>query len=63
MTWKPEITSVALEKEMESLNVPEEDRDEVRRFAEFLKRRKDKQDGKELPPLSTEMRAWLEGKT
>lgn len=56
--WIPDLAGVELEKRMEARDVPEEDRDEVRRFAEFLRWRKDKQAGKTLEPMSEEMKAW-----
>lgn len=59
--WTPEGASPQLEELMEAKDLPEGDRDEVRRFAEFLGRRKDKKEGKELPPAPEGMREWLEG--
>lgn len=61
MTWKPDNASIDLERKMEEANAPESDRDEVRRFAEWLRRRKDVKDGKEVPPRTPEMTAWLKG--
>ena len=58
----PDLASSALEEEMEAKELPEEDRDEVRRFAEFLQRRKDFRAGKELPPAPKGMKDWLLGK-
>lgn len=46
---------------MEQREIHEEDRDEIRRFAEYLARRKAERDGKNLPPLPDEMRKWLLG--
>lgn len=60
--WKPDIASMETEELMEEHDLPEEDRDEVRRFSEFLRRRKDKKAGRELPPMPKEMRDWLLGK-
>ncbi len=59
--WDPDLASPQLEQLMEDRNVPEEDRDEVRRLSEFLQRRKDKKDGKTLPPAPEGMREWLQG--
>ncbi len=60
--WKPEKASEDMEKKLEDQQVPEEDRDEVRRLAEFLRRRKAKRNGEELPPAPEGMRDWLLGK-
>jgi hypothetical protein len=60
--WTPDLASQPLEELMEAKNLPEEDRDEVRRFAEFLQRRKDVREGKTLPPAPDGMRDWLLGK-
>ncbi len=59
--WVPDMASEETEILMEENDLPEEDRDEVRRFAEFLRRRKDKKDGKELPPAPEGMKDWLLG--
>lgn len=59
--WMPDFTSVPMEEAMEAKDIPEEDRDEVRRFAEYLRRRKDKREGKPLPPAPDGMREWLLG--
>lgn len=61
MTWKPDPASLPIEVEMEAKDIPEQDRDEVRRFVEFLRWKSDKQAGKEPAPLTDEMRAWLLG--
>lgn len=61
-TWEPDMASVEMEELMEGKDLPESDRDEVRRFAEFLRRVKDKKAGKELPPAPEGMRDWLLGK-
>lgn len=61
-TWKPDSASRDIEEKMEAADLPEGDRDEVRRFAEFLQRRKDHLAGKDLPPAPEGMREWLEGK-
>lgn len=60
--WNPSLANLELETLMESQEVDESDRDEVRRFAEFLQRRKDKRDGLAVGPMPNAMRAWLEGK-
>lgn len=60
--WKPDGASRDIEEKMEAADLPEGDRDEVRRFAEFLQRRKDHREGKDLPPAPEGMREWLEGK-
>lgn len=62
MPWEPDMASVPLEELMEAKDLPEGDRDEVRRFAEFLRRRKDRKDGKKLPPAPEGMKDWLLGK-
>jgi len=62
MSWKPSLASLPVEKEMERKDLPEEDREEVRRFAEFLRRKRDKREGKELPPMPDGMKDWLIGK-
>ena len=59
--WEPAGAATDLEELMESTDLPEEDRDELRRFAEFLGRVKDKREGKELAPAPEGMRAWLKG--
>jgi hypothetical protein len=61
MTWEPAGASCKLEKLMEKKDAPEQDRDELRRFAEFLARQKDKKEGKKLDPMPPEMKAWLLG--
>jgi len=60
--WEPDFVSEELEKEMEEKNLPEGDRDEIRRFAEFLQWRKAKKADKKTPPISQEMKDWLLGK-
>ena len=60
--WTPDLGPVKLEELMEAKDLPEEDRDEVRRFAEVLRRRKDKKEGKKLPPAPEGMKDWLLGK-
>ncbi len=59
--WTPDLASVDLEQKMEAENVPEDDRDELRRFEEVLRRRKAKHEGAELPPAPDGMREWLLG--
>ena len=61
MAWNPEMASLPLEQEMERKELPEEDRDELRRFAEVLRRRKATPKG-EAVPLTGEMKEWLQGK-
>lgn len=41
---------------MEAQDLPESDRNEVRRFAEVLKRRKSKREGKPPPPAPDSMK-------
>ncbi len=50
---------ITIEEIMESNDIPESDRDEVRTFQEFLQRRKDKRDGKPVAVLSEELKGWL----
>ncbi len=59
--WEPDPASEAMEESMESANLPEEDRDEVRRFAEVLRRIGDKKQGKTLPPMPDGMKEWMLG--
>lgn len=59
--WIPDLADQPIEEAMEAQDVPEGDRDEVRRFAEFLRRRQAKQEGRELPPPPEGMREWLLG--
>lgn len=59
--WVPDLASVEIEQLMEEKDLSEEDRDEVRRFVECLRRRKEKREGKELPPAPGGMREWLLG--
>jgi hypothetical protein len=60
--WVPDMASLELEQLMEEKELPESDRDELRKFSEFLRRRKDKKDGKEVPPLTQQMKDYLLGK-
>lgn len=62
-SWQPDLASEPLEKLMEQQDVPETDRDELRRFSEFLQRRKEKKDGKLLAPAPAGMKEWLLGET
>ena len=59
MAWTPDAASEPLEETMESQDTPESDRDELRRFSEFLRRRKEHKEGKSLPPAPDGMREWL----
>ena len=59
--WKPDLASVGLEEKMEAQNLPESDRDELRRFAECLARRKAQRAGAVLPPAPKGMREYLLG--
>ncbi len=59
--WIPDAASLEIEQAMEEKDLPESDRDEIRKFGEFLRRRAAKRKGEPLPPLSPEMRAWLLG--
>lgn len=61
MNWQPNLASQELEQAMEAKDVPEADRDEVRRFSEFLGRVKGKREGKKLPPAPEGMKAWVLG--
>lgn len=66
MSWEPDLASVEMEEIMEKKDLPESDRDEVRRFAEFLAVRKERlemmwQDGGPLPPMPEGMEKWVEG--
>lgn len=61
MTWEPDLASKELEELMESKDLPESDRDELRRMAEFIARRKAKKEGKELPPAPKGMLEWIAG--
>lgn len=62
MTWIPDNASLPMERRMEEQDLPESDRDELRRFAEVLRRKKDKRDGKTLPPAPDGTIDWLTGK-
>lgn len=55
MTWQPDMASVDMEKKMEDKDLPESDRDEVRRFSEFLRLRKVQ------TVITKEMHNWLIG--
>ena len=59
--WQPDLASPDLEKAMEAADLPEEDRDEARRFAELLRRRKERRLGNPLPPMPEGMIEWLRG--
>jgi hypothetical protein len=59
MTEKPGNASLTLEKLMEEKNLPEDDRDELRRFEEFLAWRKTRKPGDPIPDA---MRAYILGK-
>lgn len=61
-SFQPDHASEELERLMEDKDLPETDRDEVRRFAEFLRRRADFRAGKQLPPAPQGMKDWLLGK-
>lgn len=62
MTWKPNLASVSIEEEMEAKNILEKDRDEMRRFAEFLEIKKNMKEGERLTDvISKEMKEWLLG--
>jgi hypothetical protein len=58
--WVPDAASEAIEKAMEDKDVPEEDWDEVRRFAELLRIPKGP-DGKRQ--VSKQMHDWATGVT
>jgi hypothetical protein len=61
--WTPDLASPQTEGMMEAQDLPEGDRDQVRRFAEFLRRRKARLAGESLPPAPEGMRAWLLGES
>lgn len=60
--WKPSLADPGVETLMDQMELPEEDRCEIRRFAEFLRRKAAKKKGEELPPMPQEMKDWLLGK-
>ncbi len=62
MSDEPPLASQSIEEAMERKDVPESDRDEVRRFSEFLERYKQHKEGKPLGPAPDGMRDWLLGK-
>ena len=59
--WIPNKTSPPAEEAMEKVNLPEDDRVEIRKMCEFLRRKEAKKRGEELPPMSPEMKSWLLG--
>jgi hypothetical protein len=59
--FKPDNASPELEKLMEDKDVDEGDRDELRRFAGFLERKKQRAMGNPLQPMPEGMKEWLEG--
>ena len=61
MTWNPEMASLPLEQLMERQDLPEEDRDELRRFEEVLRRLKVNKEGGKNPPMPDGMKEWLLG--
>ena len=61
MTWEPELASPQVEEMMERQELPEANRDEVRKFSEFLGRVRDRREGKELPPMPVVMKEFLTG--
>lgn len=62
---EPDLASVGIEEVMEAKDLPESDRDEVRRFAEFLKLRKQRREakarGEEVPPWPQEWADYILG--
>ncbi len=58
--WEPDNASLPLEQLMEEEDLPESDRDEVRRFAEFLALRKQTPKGTPIK-ITAEMKRWLTG--
>lgn len=66
--FEPELASPPVEELMERCEIPESDREEIRRFSQFLHRLKQIDDLKalhklkELPPAPNGMRDWLNGK-
>jgi hypothetical protein len=61
MNWEPPMTTPKLESLMEATEVSESDRDEIRGFAEILRRRKCRQEGSEVAPASIEMMQFILG--
>jgi hypothetical protein len=64
--WEPDAAGEKTERLMEEKGLPEEDRDEVRRLAEYLRRRADRKaldaaGGGPLPPMPEGMGEWLLG--
>lgn len=59
--WKPQLASRELEQHMERKEIPESDRDELRKFAEVLNRVKSKRDGQKLPPMPAAMKDFITG--
>lgn len=55
MTWEPPLADPRIEADLERKEIPEADRDEVRRFSEFLRLRREK------APPAAEMKEWLLG--
>lgn len=62
---KPDPAPIGVEELMEAQDLPESDRDEVRRFAEFMRwkaqRLKDKAEGKKLRPVPKKWRDYILG--
>jgi hypothetical protein len=65
VSWKPDAASEWMERLMEEQDVPEKDRDEVRRFAELLRFRKARKDAKAagapIPSWPSELWAYMMG--
>lgn len=56
MDFEPNLASPEIELQMERENVPESDRDEVRRFSDFLRERKTPK------TMRPDVKAWVLGK-
>lgn len=61
MNWEPPSAQPKLEELMEQRSVDESTRNEIRGFAEILRRRKCRAEGQEVPPASIEMMQYLLG--
>lgn len=60
-SWKPELASRDIEERMESKDLSETERDEVRRFSEFLGRVARKRNGDTLDSAPVGMKEWVTG--
>lgn len=64
----PDLASQQIEEKMEELDLPESDRDEIRRMAEFLRWRHDNKEALEAArkggpkvPIDPALKKWLLG--